>query len=464
VLAGCGDSGGEGGAGEGEPPATPSIAISDLEACPRPIPEELRCGHLEVPLERADPGRGTISVRFAVRPRNDPGRPERNPIMAVEGGPGYGSIGSARGYVDLFGDLLDDRDLILVDMRGTGDSSAIDCRDLQRGIGPDNLALAGCARQLGEDFESYRTSAAADDLNDVREALGHGTISLYGDSYGTFLAQSYAFRHPESLESLTLDSAYPVRGESGWYPSIWKSGIRGLTIACDRSPECPPGADERLAEMVGTLRAEGLGVGPLIDAIGSAGYSPPRSFLHIDKVIEQYLDGRRRPYERLAKAGRVGYGDPARYSFGQELTISCNDYPMIWDKELSEDERRAQLEERIDAYPEDAFAPFTPREIALTPEFGYLECLSWPPPGPNYEPPAEETGPAPDVPTLVVAGELDNVTSPQEGRLVAEDFPDSELFVGRNSGHVYSLYDPASPEAKRIRRFIRDPGSGAEGG
>ena len=59
------------------------------------------------------------------------------------------------------------------------------------------------------------------------------------------------------------------------------------------------------------------------------------------------------------------------------------------------------------------------------------------------------------MPTLVVAGELDNVTSPEEGRLVAEDFPNSELFVGRNSGHVYSLYDSQSPEAKEIRRFIR---------
>lgn len=452
MIAGCGGSTD----GEGTDAATQPVA-ADLAQCPQDVPEELRCGSLDVPLERADPGRGEITIRFAVRPADDPGQRERNPIMAVEGGPGYGSIGSARTYVALFGDLLDDRDLILVDMRGTGDSGAINCKDLQQGIGPAQLGLATCARQLGPDFESYRTAAAADDLDDVREALGHAVISLYGDSYGTFLAQSYAFRHAETLDSLTLDSAYPVRGESGWYPSIWKSGIRDLTIACDRSPDCPPGADERLGEMVELLRREGLGVGPLIDAIGSAGFSPPRSFLQINKVIEQYLDGRRRPYERLAKAGRVGYGAPSGYSFGQELAISCNDYPMIWDKESTEEERRVELEAAIEAYPEDAFDPLTPREIALSPEFGYLECLSWPQPGPNYEPPAEESEPAPEVPTLVVAGELDNVTSPPEARLVAADFPNSELFIGRNSGHVYSLYDSRSPEAKRIRRFIRNP-------
>ena len=47
----------------------------------------------------------------------------------------------------------------------------------------------------GRDFESYRTQAAADDIDDVRRALGFDEITLYGDSYGTYLGQSYAFRH-----------------------------------------------------------------------------------------------------------------------------------------------------------------------------------------------------------------------------------------------------------------------------
>ena len=65
-------------------------------------------------------------------------------------------------------------------------------------------------------------------------------IALYGDSFGTFLGQSYAFRHPDTLRALVLDSAYPARGESAWYPSIPRTGIRSYVISCQRSPSCPP--------------------------------------------------------------------------------------------------------------------------------------------------------------------------------------------------------------------------------
>ncbi len=52
----------------------------------------------------------------------------------MEGGPGYGSIGSAASYRMLFGPLLRTRDLILMDQRGTGGSEAIDCPALQQGV------------------------------------------------------------------------------------------------------------------------------------------------------------------------------------------------------------------------------------------------------------------------------------------------------------------------------------------
>ena len=120
-------------------------------------------------------------------------------------------------------------------MRGTGRSGVLNCPDLQRGRAPDWIAFAICARKLGPRYGSYRTSAAADDINDVRRALGLGRITLYGDSYGTFLAQSYAFRHPDTLEALVLDSAYPARGESAWYPSLISTGVRSISIACRRS-------------------------------------------------------------------------------------------------------------------------------------------------------------------------------------------------------------------------------------
>ena len=389
-------------------------------------------------------------------PRSDRSRPSKGALLAVEGGPGYGSVGSARGYMDLFGDLLERRDLLLVDERGTAGSGAIDCPDLQRGVGPEDIALADCAEQLGDTYGSYRTSAAADDLDSVREALGYGRILLYGDSYGTYLAQSYAFRHGDHVRRIVLDSAYPVRGESAWYPSTWRTGIEGLQIACSRSAACPAGAPKRLARIAGLLRKRERGVGPLLTRIANAGYSPPASYLRIDRAIRAYLDGRERPYRRLTRPRRTGTGNAFGYSKGMELAVSCNDYPMLWDKTAAEAERRRQLQAEIADYPADRFDPFTPKEIALTPDWGYLSCLAWPGPSPYFEPPADPGAEPPDVPVLVVSGELDNVTSPREGRQTAALFPGSEFYLTPNAGHVSSLYDPSSPEARRIRSFLRD--------
>ena len=164
---------------------------------------------------------------------------------------------------------------MLVDQRGTGRSKPLDCPDLQYGRAPDWIALPACAQKLGPRFSSYRTSAAADDINDVRRALGLGRITLYGDSYGTFLAQSYAFRHPETLNALVLDSAYPVRGESAWYPSLISTGVRSHG---DRLPALARLLRERAAApAAGSSSGCGPGtegVGALVDALAVAGNSP----------------------------------------------------------------------------------------------------------------------------------------------------------------------------------------------
>jgi pimeloyl-ACP methyl ester carboxylesterase len=438
-----------------DPIAPDSISFDDLEPCEdRRLPSELRCGTIDLPYERSDRSLGEIAIAFAVRPRDDRKSPSRGAVIAIEGGPGYGSIGSAKGYIHTFGDQLRHRDLVLVDARGTGSSEPIDCPDMQSGRATDDVGMAACADLLGPRFDSYRSAAVADDINDVRAALGYDEVQVYGDSYGTYLAQSYAFRHGDTLEALVLDSAYPVRGESAWYPSIWRTGIRGLEIACERSPDCAGDAGERLDRFVAELRERRLDVGPLLDAISEAGFSPPESYLTIDRAISEYLAGDEQRYEELTKEGHVGFGKPSGYSVGQELTISCNDYPMNWDKEASWEQRREQLSAAIEEYPKDAFEPFTPAEVALTPGYPYRECLGAPKPGELYEPAAAESAPAPDVPVLVISGELDDVTSPAEGRAAARLFPNAEFFLWRNAGHVQSLYDPDSQGAVRIRRFL----------
>lgn len=455
ALAGAGSSGAAGG---GAPVFEQGqrIKLSDLEPCTRRyLPPQMRCGKVTLPVEAADPSFGTIPIAFAVRPRLDRSKPSRGAIIAIEGGPGYGSIGSAKSYVTLFGDQLRRRDLLVVDAPGTGASEALDCRLLQSGRADDQVGVAACARSLGERFQSYRTQVAVDDIDTIRKALGYDDVQVYGDSYGTFAAQSYAFRHPDGLSALVLDSAYPVMGESAWYPSVWATGIRGLSVACRRSPDCSGDAGARLGRFVRVLRETKLGVGPLLDRMGALGYSPPDSYLKLNAAISAYLRGNAAPYEALTRPGRVGYGKPGAYSHGEELAVSCNDYPMIWDKSASQEERYAQLIEDVNAYPKDAFKPFTPAEIALENDVLYMECISAPRPNALYQPPVEPGTPAPEAPVFVVAGELDNVTSPPEARAAADLFPNSEVYVFPNGGHVASLYGANNPGAKRIRAFLR---------
>ena len=91
----------------------------------------------------------TITVGFEYYPRSDLSQARLGTILPQEGGPGYSSTGTRDYYLEIFGALRDRRDVLIVDKRGTGLSTSIDCPALQTG----SLALsavAACAKQLGD--------------------------------------------------------------------------------------------------------------------------------------------------------------------------------------------------------------------------------------------------------------------------------------------------------------------------
>jgi hypothetical protein len=126
---------------------------------PRP-----RCGHIRVPLDRHRPAAGSIRIAYELFPRRQVNRPLLGTIVAVEGGPGYSSTGSRAYYRDLFGPLLDRRQLLIVDNRGTGKSEAIKCRRLQSYQGDYEQAVDRCGRKLGRTSDLYGSRIAARDL------------------------------------------------------------------------------------------------------------------------------------------------------------------------------------------------------------------------------------------------------------------------------------------------------------
>ena len=125
---------------------------------------------------------------------------------------------------------------MLVDQRGTGHSQAVDCAQLQRGMVPEVVATGTCANQLGARYQGFTSAESAADIEAVRNALGVGPITLYGDSYGTLLAQAYSVRYPASLRSMVLSSAYPA--DDPFWRTIYTWAMRAVKLSCARDSAC----------------------------------------------------------------------------------------------------------------------------------------------------------------------------------------------------------------------------------
>jgi pimeloyl-ACP methyl ester carboxylesterase len=107
--------------------------------------------------------------------------------------------------------------------------------------------------------------------------------------------------------------------------------------------------------------------------------------------------------------------------------------------------------------PREYFAPFSRREYLLSNAAHLTNCLYWPAPPPGgLEPPVPAGWKAPtSFPTLVLAGQVDDITSVQEAREVQARFPRSSLYIVPDRGHASSLYFPfRSPAVGVIRDFI----------
>jgi len=450
--------------------ASGSAALSpcDLNAGPR-----FRCGRITVPAVRADPSLGDQSIFFAVLPRERAGKPAVGTIVAVEGGPGYASTNfdSAKSYKAVFGPLLRRRDLVLIDQRGTGHSQAVNCPQLQRGMVPEVVATASCANQLGARYEGFTSAESAADIEAVRTALGLGPITLYGDSYGTLLAQAYSVRYPSSLRSMVLSSAYPA--DDPFWRTIYPAAMRALKLSCARSSSCRARAaslcggkrlrcswdgKQRFRHALARIQRTGGPLNGTLSFLLEAGTWSPNSYLALNRAVTEYLAGDPGRLDRIAREGRPGDGDFHYFSTGMGTAVECNDYPVAWDRNTAGfAQRTAQLDQSIAAFPRRRlFAPLTVSQWMTLPSTGFTGCLSWPPPTASMEPPVPSgaTQPA-GLPVLVLSGEFDDITTVTEAREVARHYPSSRLDIVPNRGHVSDLYYPhRSPAVRWIRRFV----------
>ena len=87
---------------------------------------EAQCGQLAVPENPAAPAGRKIELFVARIPAiNEHGRPD--PLFLLAGGPGLAATTFYTGVAPVFERLHRDRDIVLVDQRGTGGSNALNC-------------------------------------------------------------------------------------------------------------------------------------------------------------------------------------------------------------------------------------------------------------------------------------------------------------------------------------------------
>lgn len=459
------------------------------------------CGTLPRRLDPARADSPRIGIAFRWLPPQ--GRARGPAIVAVEGGPGYPSTGSLAEYTGIYEPLMRERGLLLVDNRGTGGSALIGCPRLQSytGVtsGPGFPALvAGCAREIERRYarrgrralhaaDLFGTAYAADDLAAVMRALRTGRVDLYGDSYGTWFAQSFIARHPRTLHSVVLDSAYPVRGLDPWYASSGAVARSAMDAVCARDPGCaaaaPGSATARLGALLAVLRrrpiagrtrgADGapvrarVDVRAMTDMVQDAA-SDPVIYRELDASIRAALAGDDAPLLRLAAQSAAydhGVSEASYFSNGLYMAVACFDYPQLFSMSASPARRRDQFAARLSSAP-DAFRPFTPREWVGVSAYTqpYRACLDWPAPRHTAPPVPPRARPLPaSVPVLILGGDLDSLTpQPDTVELAPRLGARSRTIALRNSVHVTSEGDTYLAEGTRcaraiIRGFVRAP-------
>ncbi|HEX3790534.1 MAG TPA: alpha/beta hydrolase [Pseudonocardiaceae bacterium] len=455
--------------------AAASQATEAPASCPALPGVQTSCGTIQVPLDRADPAAGQTAVRYLVARHRGPGR-SAGTVALNEGGPGIAWITALaeqpQAFVTQFGALLDTHDVLLVDPRGTGGSGAQDCSALSiTDIPPVRAqlldAIQSCGQEAGTDTRYYTSAATADDLDAVRAHLGINKMDLLGESYGTYLMTVYAQRHPGRVRSVILSSAFPLNFDMWQRPNA-AAMRQAIVLMCQRSGGKCDGnqilAD--LGTLAGRLRVQPVPYDApdghrLMDdtALAAITYdiSGDRTLMgQLPGIVSAAVRGDYGPLTTMAAAefppppsdqspqsatpAAASPAAPAAASAADQLyglvtwtSVSCNDYPTLWDRQAPVSVRTRQYDQARAQLNPAAFAPFTAQAWTDGIYNAGNFCLDWP----DRAGPVQPTDlPLPNVPVLVLSGELDANTPTADGRAAAAQYPDARLIQVPNSGHV----------------------------
>lgn len=420
---------------------------------------EASCGTQRVFENREAQSGRVIDLRVAVVPALA-AAPRRDPLFLLVGGPGQAATEAGARIAETLRDVLEKRDIVLVDQRGTGRSNPLDCESdraepLDELFAPrsDLQKTRACRAALDADTRFYATPAAMDDLDDVRAALGYESINLWGGSYGTRAALVYLRQHPERVRSLILDGVAPFALKLPLH--VARDAQRALDLLyadCEQDADCQrtfPGARQQLDRLLsgfdqGKLVAKvahprsGVPLELQIERAGLAGAL--RNLLYVPQLagllplaVERALAGDFGAFVASADAFARGVS----VSTGMFLSIVCAEDVPRFDAAAGEELTRGTF--LGGAWLADMRA----------------ECDEWPAarlPESYFEPVAS------NVPSLLLSGNLNPVTPPSWGELVASQLSRSRHVVVPGAGHGTTSLGCIP---KLIAEFLENPDASA---
>ena len=388
-------------------------------------------------------------------------------------------IDAAPQFVGTFGALLDRRELLIIDSRGGGRSGPVLCdslREVTFGLvtPPARMtsAIGACGRELGPRVGAYGVAAIADDIDAVRAALGVERLDLWGNSYASYVMTVYAGRHPERVRSIVLSGAYPIAYDVFGLDKL-AAARRAVGLMCARTKSCSGRAVLRdLARVAARLRRDPVSFtaragdrrfrlrlddGALASVLWGGGDTLFLS--RLPAAVRSARRGDLAPLRRLvetpALADAGALADPSGTGGATEGVFyagACHDFPRVFSYADPPAARRAAFERALAAIDARRFAPFS-REGWLRAGFESPDwCLEWPN-DPTAGLPLAPDAPLPDVPVLVLAGDLDANTPTPGGREAAARYPRATFVEIPNAGHTPDAYSPCA--LTLARRFIR---------
>lgn len=424
------------------------------------------CGYVTVPLRHAEPDGPTIRLPVAIRQATSPAA-EADPLFLAQGGPG-GDAFSIYTLLAPTSPMAENRDIVVFNQRGTQYAEPdLSCPETIEIIGEllalseeegerrYNEALQACYDRLvaeGVDLSAFNSLENAADVEAIRRALGYDSYNFYGVSYGTLLGLHLMRERPDGLRSVILDSVAPTdinfisevaRSENRVYDELF-----GACLADPACSEAYPNLEARyftlldvLDENPATITVQNPDTGETFTAeINGAAlrsimfqlfYLPDMSAV-FPFLVESFENGDFRYLERM--------------------------WPLLlFDQSIAEGMYFSVMCAEDADFTPDALAGVALRPaIAETAEEdlqSFLDsCALWPV---DLLPDSVDEPVVSDIPTLLLAGQFDPITTPAFAEAAAVGLENGILVVDPSASHGVAFLDPCVNQV--VQAFLTDP-------